>query len=178
MTRINANATVPMAYDQDFVTVVSKRQKISSVTATASSILQPRRNRIRVTSISILPIVTKIPRTKSLFISRFSCDVYAKDIESLSYASFHVLVNEEDFSLINNTGIWPNGCLIASFFGRLNLEQIYSPEDLFFLQLVQMLSPNMWFPHLFLRVTMGHVDFSQVEMKLIPITMIVFFILL
>jgi hypothetical protein len=24
-TRINANATVPMAYDQDFVTVVSKR---------------------------------------------------------------------------------------------------------------------------------------------------------
>jgi hypothetical protein len=59
--------------------------------------------------------------------------VYAKDIESLSYASFHVLVNEEDFSLINNTGIWPNGCLIASFFGRLNLEQIYSPEDLFFL---------------------------------------------
>jgi hypothetical protein len=45
-----------------------------------------------------------------------------------TYASFHVLVNEDDFPLINNTGVWPNGCLITPFFGKLTPEQIYSPS--------------------------------------------------
>jgi hypothetical protein len=31
--------------------------------------------------------------------------------------------------MMNNIGEWPNERLIAPFFGRLNLEQIYSPED-------------------------------------------------
>jgi hypothetical protein len=43
-------------------------------------------------------------------------------------ASFHVSVSEKDFPLINNTGVWPNGCLIAPFYGRLNFDQIYSPD--------------------------------------------------
>jgi hypothetical protein len=30
--------------------------------------------------------------------------------------------------LINKTGVWPNGCLIAPFFGKLTPEQIYSPS--------------------------------------------------
>jgi hypothetical protein len=34
----------------------------------------------------------------------------------------------EDFPLINNTGVWPNGCLIAPLYGQLNSDQIYSPE--------------------------------------------------
>jgi hypothetical protein len=79
----------------------------------------------------------------------FSPDVSAKDIwnallEQLiltaltchrlktklkSYASFHVAVNEKDFPLINNTGTSPRSFLIGPFYGRLNLDQIYSPED-------------------------------------------------
>jgi hypothetical protein len=45
-----------------------------------------------------------------------------------SYASFHVSVPEDDFQLINNTEVWPNGCLIAPFYGRLNPDQIYSDQ--------------------------------------------------
>jgi hypothetical protein len=45
-----------------------------------------------------------------------------------SYASFHFSVAEDDFHLINNTGVWPNGCLIAPYYGRLNPDQIYSVE--------------------------------------------------
>ena len=79
---------------------------------------------------------------KSLFVSRFSPDVISSDVESSlkdqlqlaslacsrlktkynSYASFHVSVAEDDFHLINNTGVWPNGCLIAPFYGRLSAD--------------------------------------------------------
>ena len=35
-------------------------------------------------------------------------------------------MTEEDFPLINNVGVWPDGCLIAPFYGRLTSEQIFS----------------------------------------------------
>lgn len=31
------------------------------------------------------------------------------------YASFNISVNEDEFTLINNTVVEPNGCLIAHF---------------------------------------------------------------
>jgi hypothetical protein len=85
-------------------------------------------------------------RSKSLFVSRFSPDVTAFDVENLlnaqlqlaslsctrlkskhdSYSSFHVSVTEDYFNLINNTAVWPKGCLIAPYYGRLNPEQIYN----------------------------------------------------
>jgi hypothetical protein len=92
-----------------------------------------------------LPVVSKKERSKALFVSRFSPEDTTTDIEeslkeqlSLKrivctrlktkfdiYASFHVLVNEDDFPLVNNMDVWPNGCLIASFFGRLSPDKIY-----------------------------------------------------
>jgi hypothetical protein len=97
-----------------------------------------------------LPVVSKRERSKALFVSRFSPEVTTIDIEEslkeqlslkrlvctrlktkfdiYSYASFHVLVNEDDSPLVNNIDVWPNGCLIASFFGRLSPDKIYSPE--------------------------------------------------
>jgi hypothetical protein len=101
---------------------------------------------IGVGSSSSLCVVAKRVRTKALFVSRFATDVTSTDIEKSlneqlkltsltctrlktkfnSYASFHILVGEDDFHLINNTGVWPSGYLIAPFFGRLNLDQIYS----------------------------------------------------
>jgi hypothetical protein len=97
---------------------------------------------------STLPVIAKKAKRMSLFVSRFSPEVTAQDIEKSledqlkissltctrlktkfsTYASFHICVNEEDFPSTNNTRVWPNGCLIAPFFGRLNPEQIYSPE--------------------------------------------------
>jgi hypothetical protein len=35
-------------------------------------------------------------------------------------------VSEDDFHLINNTDVWPNGCLIAPYYGWLNPDQIYT----------------------------------------------------
>jgi hypothetical protein len=85
-------------------------------------------------------------RTKSRFVSRFSTGVTSTDIETSlndqrklisltctrlkskfnSYASFHISVVEDDFHLINNTGVWPSGCLIAPYYGRRDQDHIYS----------------------------------------------------
>jgi hypothetical protein len=43
-----------------------------------------------------------------------------------SYSSYHVLVLEDEFPLINNTGVWPTGCLIAPFSGKLTPDWVYS----------------------------------------------------
>lgn len=50
-------------------------------------------------------------------------------IKFKSYASLYVSVNEDYFPLITNDRLWPNGCLIASFYGRLNPDQIYCSES-------------------------------------------------
>jgi hypothetical protein len=44
------------------------------------------------------------------------------------YSSFHVSVLKDEFPLINNTGVWLTGCLIAPFYGRLTSDQVYSPS--------------------------------------------------
>jgi hypothetical protein len=97
---------------------------------------------------SCLPATTKKPKLKSLFISRLGPDVSASDVENYlqahlnlssltctklktkfnSYSSFCVSVTEDDFPLVNDSGAWPNGCLIAPFYGRLSPEQIYTLE--------------------------------------------------
>jgi hypothetical protein len=101
---------------------------------------------IGVRSSSYLSAVQERIRRKSLFVSQFSPDVTASDVENPlkdqlqlaslactrletkhnSYASFHVSDAEVDFRVINNTGIWPNGCLIVPHYGRLTPDQIYS----------------------------------------------------
>jgi hypothetical protein len=95
-----------------------------------------------------LPVVAKSGRSKALFVSRFSPEVTADDVcktlkEQLSlkklvctrlktkfstYSSFHILVNEDEFSLINDAGVWPSGCLIAPYYGKLTPDQIFSPS--------------------------------------------------
>jgi hypothetical protein len=92
--------------------------------------------------------VQKRVRMKSLFVSRFSPEVTATDVEKSlkdqlqlaslactrlktrhnSNASFHVSVAEGDFHLINNTGVWPNDCLITPYYGRLSPDQIYTVD--------------------------------------------------
>jgi hypothetical protein len=57
-----------------------------------------------------------------------------------AYASFHISVNEEDFTLINNMDVWSNGCLIAPFYGKLISDQVYSSSEL--LTSVQAVAPS------------------------------------
>jgi hypothetical protein len=35
---------------------------------------------------------------------------------------------EDEFSLINNTGVWPSGFLIAPYYGKLTPDQIFTPS--------------------------------------------------
>jgi hypothetical protein len=44
------------------------------------------------------------------------------------YASFHISVTEDGFSLINDVGVWPSGCLIAPYYGKLTPDQVYIPS--------------------------------------------------
>ncbi|PNF20526.1 hypothetical protein B7P43_G05329, partial [Cryptotermes secundus] len=84
---------------------------------------------------------------EAFFVSRFSPEVTADDVhkslkEQLSlknlvctrlrtkfntYASFHITVTEEEFSLINDVGVWPSGCLIAPYYGKLAPDQVFTP---------------------------------------------------
>jgi hypothetical protein len=72
-----------------------------------------------------LPVISKKERTKALFVSRFSPEVTAEDVHKslkeqlslkklvctrlktkfISYASFHISVMEDEFSLINDVGV-------------------------------------------------------------------------
>jgi hypothetical protein len=44
-----------------------------------------------------------------------------------SHSSFHISVTEDEFPLINNTGVWPSGCLIALYYGKLTPDQVFTP---------------------------------------------------
>jgi hypothetical protein len=46
-----------------------------------------------------------------------------------SYASFHVSVFEDDFPL-TNPAVWPSGCLMAPFYGKLTPDQHFTPVAL------------------------------------------------
>jgi hypothetical protein len=86
-------------------------------------------------------------KTKTLFVSQFSPEVTAEDVygsikEKLglkklvctrlkikynTYASFHISIAKDDFPLINDSGVWPDGCLIAPYCGKLMHDQVFTP---------------------------------------------------
>jgi hypothetical protein len=128
-----------------FITVTHKK-KSNQVTSVITSIKQHRQPLIGVRNCVSLPVVSKKERSKALFILCFSPEVVTVEVEKSlreqlslnrlvcarlrtkfnSYASLHVLVNEDDFPLDNSTGVWPNGCLLAPFYGKLTPDQMYS----------------------------------------------------
>jgi hypothetical protein len=132
--------------DSEGFTTVSYKKKPIFGTPSVNTVRQSRQPLIGVRNSASLPIVSKRERSKALFVSRFSPEVTATDVEKSlkeqlslkrlvctrlktkfnAYASFHISVNEEDFPPINNTAVWPNGCLIALFYGKLTSDQMYS----------------------------------------------------
>jgi hypothetical protein len=134
-----------------FITVLGKSKGKPSSSISSGMPKPPKETRTPLfgaRSGSSLSTVQKKVRTKALFVTRFSPDVSSADVEQSlkdqlelasltctklktkfnSYSSFHIAVSQDDFDLINNTGIWPIGCLIAPYYGRLNPEQIYCAE--------------------------------------------------
>jgi hypothetical protein len=137
--------------DADGFKTVTYRKKTTTNTHPAEiaavNRVKPRRQPlIGVGSSVSLPVITKPQRSKALFVSRFSPEVTSDDVsktlkEQLSlerlvctklktkfntYSSFHISVTEDEFSLINNTSIWPSGCLIAPYYGKLTPDQIFT----------------------------------------------------
>lgn len=145
LTGLHTTETPTQVDTEGFITVHRKR-KPNPGTPVVHATKQRRQPLIGVRNSASLPVISKKERSKALFVSRFSPEVTTSDIEASlkeqlrlknlvctrlktkfsSYSSFHVSVNEDEFPLINNTGVWPNGCLIAPFYGRLTSEQVYS----------------------------------------------------
>jgi hypothetical protein len=44
-----------------------------------------------------------------------------------TYGSFHISVAEDEFRLINDSGAWSAGCLIAPYYGKLMPDQVFTP---------------------------------------------------
>jgi hypothetical protein len=126
-----------------FVTVSRKRKTI--VAPAVKNIKSRRQPLIGVRNSTSLPSVSKKERSKASFVSRFSPEVIADDVEKSlkeqlslkklvctrlkikfsTYASLHVSVIEYEFPLINNNGVWPAECLIASLYGKPTPDQVY-----------------------------------------------------
>jgi hypothetical protein len=91
---------------------------------------------------------SKRVKTELLFVSCFSPNISSRVIEESvnerlrlsslvciklktkynTYAYFHTSVHEDVFPLINNTGVCPQGALIAPFYGKISANQINSSE--------------------------------------------------
>ncbi|PNF20345.1 hypothetical protein B7P43_G12886 [Cryptotermes secundus] len=136
--------------DPDGFKSVRYRNGNTTSTPAASAVVNKvklrRQPRIGISSSQSLPVVKKAERSKALSVSWFSPKVTADDVhkslkEQLtlkqlvctklktkfnSYSSFHISVLEDEFSLINSTGVWPSGCLIAPYYGKPTADQIFT----------------------------------------------------
>lgn len=88
------------------------------------------------------------PKKKSMFISRFASSVKVADIEAIllplnlkfskcvrlktrfeGYNSFFVEVCETDFFKAKDPSIWPQGVLLAPFYGKLKVDSMHIEEE-------------------------------------------------
>jgi hypothetical protein len=127
--------------DPDGLNTVTNRKKTAEIVA-VNQVKRGTQPLISVSSSLSLPVISKPERSKALFVSRFSPEVSADDLhKSLkklvctklrtkfnSYSSFHISVTEDEFSVINNIDVWPPGCLIAPYYGKLTPDQIFTPS--------------------------------------------------
>ena len=96
-----------------------------------------------------LKIVEKLPKRKAVFLSRLDPTISAKDITDFlspinldflicnklvtkynTYSSFHIEVYENDLEKLLCSSVWPEGCLVSQFYGRLKSTQILVPENI------------------------------------------------
>lgn len=109
--------------DEDGYTLVQKKRRVRPATGTNST--------------SKLTAVPRPPRSRALFVSRLDPTTTVDDIAAIlsnvvktcvctplpsrhvSYASFHIAVEWDDFDKVNDASVWPIGCLFRQFFGLL-----------------------------------------------------------
>jgi hypothetical protein len=114
---------------------VTYRKKTTTGAPAVITVKHCRQPLIGVRNSISLSVISKKERFKTFFVSRFSPEVTADDVEKTlkeklsiqelvctrhktkfnTYETFHVSVIEDEFLLISNTGVWPAGCLIAPF---------------------------------------------------------------
>ncbi|KAG8184452.1 hypothetical protein JTE90_002301 [Oedothorax gibbosus] len=93
--------------------------------------------------ISKLMPATRFPRRAAAFVSRLNPSTQAIEVQDFlsslklshlkcvkmktkfnSYSSFHIEILESDLQVLLDDGLWPEGCIIFKFFGRLKQDQI------------------------------------------------------
>jgi hypothetical protein len=148
---IPPSGSVPLPDRDEFKTVTYRKKEATNTPPAELPVTRKYRHRrepcIGASSSLSLPVIRKPERTKALFVSRFSLEVMADDVSKTlkeqlslrrlvctklrtkfdSYSSFHISVTEDESSLINNTAVWPSGCLIAPYYGMLTPDQIFTP---------------------------------------------------
>jgi hypothetical protein len=150
---ISPSGCVPLPDSDGFKTVTYRKTATNTPPTEIPTTWNVRHRRepcIGVSSSLSLPVIRTHERTTALFDSRFSPEVTADDISKMlkgqlslkklvctnlrtkfnSYSSFHISVTEDEFSLINNTAVWPSGCLIAPYYGKLTPDQIFTPQHI------------------------------------------------
>ena len=113
--------------DDDGYTLVQKKRRVKPATGTNST--------------SKLTAVPRPPRSRALFVSRLDPTTTVDDIAAIlssvvktcvctqlpsrhmSYASFHIAVEWDDFDKVNDANVWPIGCLFRQFFGLLRRQE-------------------------------------------------------
>jgi hypothetical protein len=116
--------------DSDGFKTVTYTEKTTTGAPVVITVEHRREPLVGVRNSASVPVVSKKERFNAFFVSRFSPEVIADDVEILetklnTYPSFRVSVIEDEFPLINNIDVWPAGCQIASFNGKLIPDQVY-----------------------------------------------------
>lgn len=123
----------PAVDDSDgFIPVVNKKRKSRTVPPLHGSMKS-----------DALKVAKRKPGNKELFVSRLDPTTSTQDLEKfvltsfnlkslkctklktkyVSYASFHLLIDSEDFNKIHHEDLWPEGVLVKPFLGRLRVSE-------------------------------------------------------
>lgn len=134
--------------DNDGFVLVSNKKSKNKINPSPKKITgkKARIPNFGVKNTSSLAVIEKRPKRAALFVSRLLPSTGEQDIiksisdqisinpfkcsklktKFSSYTSFHVSVEEQDFDAVSNTELWPEGCLIMPFYGRLLPNQVAS----------------------------------------------------
>lgn len=124
----SSKRAVSPVVDQDgFQQVMPRRRVKASVGSAKASKLRvvakpPRKMALSVSRLHPETTSDELPEivSSALGCQSFSCTKLAARYDT--YASFHVLVNEEDFEKLVCPDLWPEGCPFRPFLGRLRVD--------------------------------------------------------
>lgn len=125
----------------------SARHEIGIGPNHGSNILTSRKQKIILSGsdkTSSLKAATRFPKRSAIFVSRLNQSTRAEEVTDFlsaldlkhlvctkiktkfnGYSSFHIEILESDMNVLLNAELWPEGCIVSKFLGRLRRDQIF-----------------------------------------------------